>query len=45
MWSTDTVGNRVLAIDRASKSTLLEENTTQEKVVEKQGALTEFLGS
>lgn len=45
MWSTDTVGNRVLTIDRTSKSTLLKENTTQEKVVEKQEALTEFLGS
>jgi len=33
MWSTDTVGNRVLTIDRASKSTLLEENTTQAKVL------------
>ncbi|MCK4478565.1 hypothetical protein KAU88_08585 [Candidatus Bathyarchaeota archaeon] len=45
MWSTDTVGNRVLIIDRTSKSTSLKENTTPEKVEEKQEALTEFLGS
>lgn len=46
MWSVDTVGNRVLIIDRTSKSTLLKENTSPEKVVEeKQETLTEFLGS
>jgi len=44
MWSTGIVGNRVLIIDRTSKSTSLKENTAQEKV-EKQEALTEFLGN
>jgi len=45
MWNTDTVGTRILIIDRTSKSTLLKENTSPEKVEEKQETLTEFLSN